>query len=179
MAINYKKIGKRWKYLNDFVEDENGNYKYVGRVYRLLEEGTTLRREITVLWLLFAAALVCHLAAGCLPVSGMLGTFYVVLPYSFVIFGLGFWLWALTKLMEGRREMREYIYNSYTRLPMIAKSTALAAAITILGEIIYILIHGFEGKAALTLLLLVLLALPLLFALLTWRRAEKQVWKAQ
>lgn len=143
---------RRRAYLDDFKKTASGEYAYKGAEYHL--EGTKEERKglIIRLWCLLCAGGICLVVCGCVPAAGMEGSAWVLLPYAFTWIAFAFVCSSLYRMTQGGDRLREYIYEAAVlKFPFRLKLTGAGAAATILGELVYLFLHGFSGKIFYTL----------------------------
>lgn len=140
-----KKKGRR-AYLNNFERNADGSYEYKGDRYRLSGEEPDEKRVFIRLLTLAGVLLVLILAEGCLPVPGLMGTVYVVIPYVIQLAGAADTCMACARLVRAEYPLREYIYESAVRkLPFRSGIVGSFAAVTFLGETIFLIRNGIGG----------------------------------
>ncbi len=184
MEKNRQGKPKRRQYLNDFPRTVGGEYVYTGGFARPAAEPERYARWRRRLAALAAASAVFVLGAGMLPAAGSAGCVYVALPFLALILCCFVKLWKTARLLMAGQTVREYVYEkTVPALPGWIAAEALSAAAVLLGEGVYLLRRGFEGRAAASIAFLVLAAaaaaadllLLRVFRAMEWRRdgAEK------
>ena len=177
VADKKERKGRR-AYLNDFREDINGQYVYEGDRYTLDEEGISKKTLDTRLWLMTAVIAAGTVAGGCVPASCMLNCFYCILPFAGEAIAVFTLVWAMVKYSNGGEELRGYIYEkSVGVLPQRTFLAAFFAALGFAGVIIYIIINGFEGTAALTVIYLIIKVIVAICAWLMHKTVLSLKWK--
>lgn len=140
---------KRRAYLDSFRKNEEGTYDYTGSVYRFEGNDDELRCSLIKLWGLCAVLVGSLIAAGCISAPGMDNCFYMLLPYVAALMSGISVFWALCRMTSGKNPLKEYVYEaSVAKLPERTVMTVFFAAVTAIGEVVYIFIHGMEGKTA-------------------------------
>ena len=138
---------KRRAYLDSFRKNEEGTYDYTGSLYQYNGGSHGLRRSLIKLWGLCAVLMGSLIAAGCISAPGMDNCFYVLLPYAAALMAGVSVLWALCRMTSGKNPLKEYVYEaSVGKLPERAVMTAAFGAAAIIGEAVYICLHGMGGK---------------------------------
>lgn len=138
---------KRRAYLDSFRKNEEGKYDYTGSIYCFEGTDDDLRCSLMKLWGLCVVLLGSLIAAGCISAPGMDNCFYVLLPYVAALMSGISVFWALCRMTSGKNPLREYVYEaSVGKLPERTVMTAFFAAVTLIGDTVYICIHGMEGK---------------------------------
>lgn len=134
-------------YLDDFHLNLAGEYIYEGAFYACGTKGAEQKQLRVRLWALSALALLSVLAGGFLPVPGMQGCAYVLLPYAAELLAAVSVIWAFGKLGRNWDSVREYTYErSVTVLPHRTALTAVFSLIGIVAESIYLLVSGAQGQ---------------------------------
>lgn len=138
---------KRRAYLDSFRKNEEGNYDYTGSLYQFNGGGHELRCSLIKLWGLCAVLLGSLIAGGCISVPGMDNCFYVLLPYVAALMAGVSVFWALCRMTSGKNPLKEYVYEaSVGKLPERAVMVVVFDAAVIIGETVYICLHGMDGK---------------------------------
>ncbi len=177
MAEKKKHKGRR-EYLNDFYRDVSGEYQYTGTIRRYQSElswhDAALR--IGVLAGIIATAMI---AVGLIPAPSMtgMGSFYVILPYILELVGVFLSVWAAIRLIAGGEELRNYVYEATVgkirgRLTM----TAIFAISSLIGNVVFLIIKGFDGKVFLSLAVILLHGVSLAASLLLMRHMSSLRW---
>ena len=139
-----KKRKGRYAYLNDFKLNDNNEYEYKGNIYELdinSEDKSTLTKKSIIL---LSALVIVAIASGCLPFKGMLGAFYVIVPYTFeVIFSL--LLIPCIYTVIRKNILREYEYKkSIERIKPYAGVVMIDSVLGLFTSVIYVSINGIE-----------------------------------
>lgn len=153
------KGSKRKAYLNDIKMNEAGKYEYQGKHYVFAGSGEEQKKAYLTLWLLYAALAAVLIGSGFISAGGMRNTFYVIIPYIGELCALFALSWNHVKLLTKWDEIREYVYNQAH--PKIPTACAICAAFCIVSfalSLIYSILSGFEGGAAMCVVYLVLKA---------------------
>lgn len=172
-----KRKGRR-AHLDDFYRDVSGEYQYVGKLRRYRGE-IPYEQVKTRLGVLIAALCLAVLGVGALPAPSMLGTgsFYVILPYIAELVGAFLCAWAAIRLISGGEELRNYVYEATVeKLPSRLAVTAVFAAASVVGNVLYLILKGFGGKAFLSLLVIVLHLAAAAAAVLAFRFLRTLRW---
>ncbi len=154
-------------YLRDFKPDVNGKYTYQGS-YFIFKSGaksmnlTLLKRNL----LLFTSILVIStISGGLLEGAGITNSFYVILPYIIEVGGTGTYLWAFIQFYKQGERIREYIYKaSFEKMPIRVMVGFVGGTMGLVGNLIYVILNGFEGKILATVIYLVLKVLVMAVA---------------
>ena len=174
-----KKQRGRRAYLDQFERTASGEYIYTGRHYVYDDPGRSRRSTLISLWIPSVLLAACVIAQGCLPAEGMMNCFYVLLPFLGEVFAAGCLIKDLIGLSAAAEPLREYIYKeNVLPLPRLAAAALIFAAMTLIGEGLYLLTHGVHTPTA-TVILLPFIAASGLLALLIRRRTEHLPWKLQ
>lgn len=168
-----KKSWRRKSYLDDFQKTASGEYVYNGALHSYAGEGLSRTRALTVLWMLTLAVALSALGSGFVSAPGSVGCFYVVLPNALAIVMAGSLVWLMCRLTAGGDPMRDYVYKATVAQfkPRGCAAAAISAA-AVGGELVYLLLHGPEGKGRAA-------ALYLLFQSLESALALGWVWWAK
>lgn len=110
MSKEKKQNGRR-AYLRDFKVDSNGDYVYNGNMYDV-SDGEDYGRAFKLAWVLAGILTASVIAKGCIPASGMLNTFYIIIPFMLETLSCGLLVYALIKLSIAKRPLREYVYKA-------------------------------------------------------------------
>ena len=144
MADEKKRRGRR-AYLDDYKALANGEIVYTGTVYSYAGS-VPWKKELTALWLCAGLSGACVTACGVLPVSGMMNTFYVILPWLLTFIGAGSLIWALCRMTHHGERPREHVFKATVgALPVRAAFTALCAAAAVLGHAVCLALNGPGG----------------------------------
>ena len=177
MAEKKKRKGRR-AYLNDLYTDVSGNTIYTGKMYSPVggPPFAEVKRRVGVLCGLVLAFV---FAIACLPAPSMLGygKIYVILPFILEAVGVLLTEWAAVRLIIHGPELRAYVYEATAKkLPWWLEMTAVFAAVSVVGNVVYLALHGFEGKPILGLLVIVFHILAAVSALLCIRYLRGLTW---
>ena len=141
MADGKKRRGYR-AYLDDYQALADGQIVYTGKVYSYAGP-TPWKRELSALWLRAGVCLVCAGLCGALPVSGMVNTFYVILPWLLAFIGAGATVWALCRMTHHGERMEEHVLKATVgALPVRAAFTVVCAAAAVLGQAMCLILGG-------------------------------------
>ena len=143
MKKEKKKKGRR-AYLNDFQKNGAGGYVYKGDLYRYTAGEKQRKKDLLLLWVWYAFAVVFAIAAGCLPAEGLGRSAFVLLPYLVEVGGLAAVGWALCRITAGGELLRAYVYEATVlKIPRRAWVAMIGAAATLVGGIVYVASQGF------------------------------------
>lgn len=176
MSEEKKKKGHR-AYLNDFQKNIAGEYIYTGAHYAFEGEKRDWKKKLLRLWLYTVVMSVAVLAVGCIPVAGMMNTFYVILPFAATLASVFSVVWAMCRLSAGGAVLREYVYKA-TVLQVKPRGwlTVIFSGCAFVGECVFILLHrGVEHPLWSGMFLLIHFAI-LICALWWMKTAETLVW---
>ena len=179
MAEKKKRKGRR-AYLNDFYADVNGKYIYTGDVYRYVDDKPFDRAYLRV-GLLCGLVFISVFIVACLPVPSMLGLgkLYVILPFILEALGVLLTVWAAIRLRANGPDLRSYIWEATVKkLPWWLEMTAFFAGASVICNVIYLAINGFEGRAFLGLLAVALHIVAAVSALLGIRALRAMTWRS-
>lgn len=171
---------KRRAYLDAFEKNAQGSYVYTGELYFWQGGETDRRHKMRILWLLSAALLSSAALSLGITAPGTLNCAYVLIPCAGSFLGSISVCWGMYRMSAGGNPLRAYIYNaSVKQIPIRALCTCAGAAISIAGEIIYVLSNGMEEKRTGFLLFLLLEGSTFVTSLSVRRCIVKTIWKLQ
>ena len=168
---------KRRSELEHIQRNAQGEYIYTGVLYTY--RGIYPRgRAIALLWLVHVCGFAALVVAGTISVPGMNGHWYVILPYTAAIILTMSALWSLGQLTAAGEPIREYVADTACkRLPQRDTLTVIAAALTFIGEGVYLILHGENTLQSVIYLILILLAGGMFF--LGRRVMSRMSWEKQ
>lgn len=144
-----RKNSQKKTYLNDFTLGEDGKYKYSGAIVEIGTNEKSFKKFARSLW---AWGLICaalQIMCGCIPAAGMSNTIYVILPYAAGLISTGVLLYFIPGLTAKGGRVREYIYEKNRKIINVcALCDGAFCAVTLIGEIVFIIIYGFSDDAA-------------------------------
>lgn len=145
-------IGKKKRqYLNEFRSNLNGEYIYQGKLYEFKGEESERKKSIMTLLIFSIAAIFLTILSGILPGAGSTKAFYVIIPYVVEFGAEGFLIYSVGSLLSGGKIIREYIFlNSYGKIHERAMIIVAFAIIGFVGNFIYSLLNGTEGRTLAT-----------------------------
>ena len=177
MEKKKKSTGKK-QYLNDFQPALNGEYIYTGNFYSPQMEPVRYDRLRIMTGLLLASSVLCVLAAGLLPAAGSLNSFYVILPFLAVIICCFVKTGKTGRLLLSGFTVREYVYlKTVPAMPGWTIAEAASAAGTLIGETVFLLIHGFGGRLPYTIAFICFLALDIILNGIMFRLIRQIKWE--
>lgn len=175
----------RRAYLDDFRRTVDGEYIYIGATY-IFQGEKQARKQGLIRWGLLAAGMVAFaMVGGCIRAPGTVGCAYVLLPYALSILAAFSVLWGYVRLAKGGEPLRAYVYDATVQqFTLRTVLTAVGAAGSVLGELIYVILNGTQGMVLGMIVFLVSQAAVLALALLwrplgrdmTWERQEGAGW---
>lgn len=177
MAYHQPEKRNRKAYLDDFHRSLSGEYIYHGVTYTF--EGTRKERyhlyyKLLTLSLVLAVA---GVVTGCIRAPGALNCFYVLGPYLVSFIASGYLIWGLCRMWHGGSPLREYIYQAtLDQFRNRGILTAVSAGCAVVGEIVYVILHGTEDLISGMILFLVCQALVLVCSLLWIHLTENSCW---
>lgn len=141
MAEEKKRRGRR-AYLADFHQTADGTYRYGGAMHRFTGPGSW-KGALVRLWALTALMAAAAVTAGCVSAPGTAETVYVLLPLVLSCVCALSVVWLMARLTLGGPELRDYVYTATVgRVKVRGWATALFAAIALVGETVYLCLHG-------------------------------------
>ena len=146
---------KRQSRISHYQQTASGELIYTGDYRAYVDRGKSRKKLLLELWFLSAAAGLCLLAGGFLPVESFRGCGYVLFPYMLALLGTIAVLWYLGELTGGGDPLKTYIYESTVpRIPRLAVLSALGAVLCVLGQTVRCIRNGSCSRAELLFLLL-------------------------
>ena len=173
-------LPRRYAYLDDFQKTVTGEYIYTGDLFKMAGD-KPMRKVIGGFVPFSAIVFVIIFVCGCFRVSGMSSCAYVLLPYCASIITSGVALSAILRLTFAEVPVRNYVFKpTVPRFKTCILLSAIFCCITFLGDILYIIIHGFSGYVLGTVIFLAthVIAILLLyfcrrkFMLIKWNRLD-------
>lgn len=152
-----------------FVPAGQGRYVYSGPLYSPdAESGVTAKKRNARRLFFSMGATVLSAVCGVLPVSGMMDTFYVIIPYALTLIFSAVLLWKSVRVAYwGGEKLREYVYNATVmKFPVLTLLCAAFAGASVVGEGIYLILNSTESLVLSLIFVLfhaAILALALLF----------------
>ena len=132
----------RYSYLNDFKLNDANEYEYQGNVFELEQKEAEYKPLFQRVFLYLIGNIVMLLVAGFVPFQGMVGAFYVFIPYVLEILFLGL-LFNAFLVMRESAVIREYKYNkSYKRVQLYGGALMGNHIFAFATAVIFILIKG-------------------------------------
>ncbi len=172
--------GKRDRraYLDAFKKNGEGSYVYTGELYHFQGKEGELKRKLRILWALCIGMLGVSAGACSVEAPGTVNCAYVLLPCVAVFLGSIGVCWGICRLSMGGDPLRAYIYKaSVCKIPGRIAFVGVSAGASALGEVIYSLKNGLEGKAAGFFLFLILQGAALAAAVFMGCCMKKMHWE--
>ena len=172
MAEEKKRRGRR-AYLDDYKALANGEIVYTGTMYSW-SGSAPWNREMAALWLRAGISGVCVTACGLIPVSGMMNTFYVILPWLLTFIGAGSLIWALCRMTHHGERLKEHVFRATVgALPVRTAFTAVCAAAAVLGQAVSLIRNGPGGALWADICFFPLMALAAVMTALLFPRSRR------
>ena len=132
-----------------FIRTASGEFIYQGPLYAPASKGRVSPERIWLLrWGMGVVIGLLWIADGCVPVHGMVNTFYVILPYGIGLICAAMLLWAVIQMGLRPAPLREYVYEATVKkLPVRTLAVAICAGLTAIGEAVSLLLEGGGGSA--------------------------------
>lgn len=141
---------KRRAYLEYFHKNAAGEYVYAGDLYEFQGDARIRRRALIRLWTCLGAAAALTVLGACIPVPGLTGTWYILIPYVASVIALFAALWSLGEITAGGEPLREYIYEkARKRLRFRMILAAACAVLALVGELVFSLPRGITASGGL------------------------------
>ena len=130
-----------------FIPTASGEYVYQGPLYTARSVGRiSPERAHRLRWGMGVVIAALWIADGCVPVQGMVNSFYVILPYGIGLICAAMLLWAVLQMGVKGLPLREYIYEAAVKqLPVRTAAVAVSAGLTLIGETVSLLLGGSGG----------------------------------
>ncbi len=169
--------------MNYFHKNAAGEYIYSGNYYKYATEEKPRKQAMIELWILCGVATAATLMGACIPVPGLSRYAYVLVPYVAAIITACSLLWSLGQLSAGGDPLREYVYKvTVKKLPRRTILTGFFSALTVIGEVIYLVLNRSEGKISYAIIFLVgeIIAVVsamfarIAFSKLSWSKSENK-----
>jgi hypothetical protein len=171
-------------YLKYIHQNASGDYVYTGGYYVL--NGVSYKSFLTRVFLFCLPAAACVLAAGIVPNPAMswlgasaptFNAFYILIPYIFELAFTGSVVWAGLRLLSNEKPLREYVYKATVpRFSLRCVLAAAAAGLVIVGETVFLILHGPKGQILSAVLAYVLHAAVIALMLLLRRYIKGTNW---
>lgn len=128
------------KYLDDYEEQEDGKYVYIGKYYRINCDEQRLRRfKLTYGFLAGAAALLFILAGLSMYLSSRF--WFVSVPFAAVIIPLFFVVMDTVRICRGPERMtRKEYQESVVQHKTACVGMAALTLITVIGDLVFLLV---------------------------------------
>ena len=135
---------KKYRYLDNYKLDDNGEYIYTGSFYRpdleKKKKDQLVEKELIFNSVLFLSLII----GGSFPYKGMSGCFYIIFPYIIELLFTGMQFWPLINIFR-KYELKDYEYTRYvTRLKPYYMIVMISAVCGLLGCILNGIMEGFE-----------------------------------
>ena len=151
------KKGKQLK-LQDIRKDESGTYTYQGEMYKFRGDfGAHIKKG----WIFTCIIALAAVGGGLLPATGMMDTWYVIIPYAATVGAAGFIVYRMVHWTSGKGELRSYNYERTARnFGVNIYILLVTSVITLVSETVHLFINGLGeyGKGAIILLICMTIA---------------------
>ena len=164
--------------LSHYQRTVSGEFVYTGDYMAYVDGGKSRKRLLMELWTLGAAAMICLLAGGFLPVESFRGCGYVLFPYIAALLAVVAVLWYLGELTGGGEPLKTYVYASTVlRIPRLAVLSAIGAVLCVLGQVIRCAKNGSCAQAEF--LFMMLEAVGAVLMVLLRQSLNRTQWRKQ
>lgn len=168
---------KKRAYLNDFKKNSEGRYEYQGKIFECKGGKVQLTRVKYRMWMAYAFVIICAIAGGCIPAPGLVDTFYVILPYALGLMAAISLGWALCRLSCAGDQLKAYIYDvTVKKIPHRAVLTIILNTASVIGMLIYLLVHREDSGIAWCIIFVVLELIVCVGAVGVFKIAGKLEW---
>lgn len=170
--------GRCKAYVDDYKINENGEYEYEGVRYQWNLSEEEGRRRYLQYRVMGPVIFVFTLLAGCIPSPGVNHWPFLMIAYLVgVVVSISLWI-LLWQMCGEKSPMRGHIYDETVgKLPFRILLTAVFTSTAIIGEIVYVILYGTEGKAFGGVLFIILEILALICTLYTWKLFRTIKWE--
>ena len=169
---------KKSQAVSSIKADENGKYSFVGPHYVFDGDAKSYSAFRTRLIVLTALITALWIVGGILPSAGMLNCFYVIIPYFILLLvSGGMTVWASVRLITAGDHVRDYVFSATVEaLPRRSVATLIMAVISLVAEIVFVILNGFDGRLIFTLIEFVVMAAIGAAALLLRKTVKRTGW---
>ncbi len=151
--------------------------QYSGKYYQFSGNEKKRKQLLIALWIDSLAAFFSVLAGGCIPTPGLSGSFYLLIPYVAALISGGAVLWAVAQLSLSGNPLRAYAHLlATTRLPRRALAMSISTLLCLLGQILYLCLHGSQGHSLSAVLFMVFQVFAALAAFDLRHRISRETW---
>lgn len=173
-----KKRRKKKAYLNDFEKEKSGEYIYKGNTYVWEEREEQQKKRRRLLLICACLTQLFLIAAGCVTAPGTGNCIYVLIPYVVSLISGVTVLWGVVRLIGSGSVLREYVHKATAgQIPGRAVIAAAGSAVTVMGELLYVILNGAEEKLSGFLIYLFLMTSSGVLSVLIWKNVTKIPWK--
>ena len=150
-----KRRKNRYSYLDDFKMTSSGKYEYMGRMWEYTGEYDFKELKKLFLILVFIV-LIFSVSSGFIATPGASYKGYILVPYSLELVGVLVTAFKLVSMFRKGEKLRDYEYKSLRKqLSFYYWLTAVGSAVSLIGEIVFLILNGAEGKVFLAILYIV------------------------
>ena len=168
------KESRHSRYLGEYKMAADGQYIYTGSSFAL-ENTNGEMKKLCVLWI---CSLLTVIGSGFINAAGLNNSFYVILPYIGEVACLFALSWQIIRLLWNKGELKEYYYNKFVNsIPAASAFMSVFSGAGFIGSVVFIILHGFEGKPVLCVLYLILKLTVLALGALTYRFFKTINWE--
>ncbi len=170
--------------MGNFRMNSQGKYVYDGETFTFVDQGISRKRAMLYFWLLVLGMIGGVIAVGCLPAAGMVDAFYVIFAYVAEIVALISVVWAMCRLAAGGDPLWDYVYwQSVEKFKFRSLLLAIFDGACVILEIFYLIVNGFGGRVAATIVFFVIQAalaglvylMRVLLSKLKWKGSKKKI----
>lgn len=166
------KESKHSRYLGEYKMTADGKYVYTGNSFTVSDRAEL--KKLCALWLCVSAAAV---GSGFINAAGLNNSFYVILPFVGEIVCVFALSWQMIRLIWNKGTLKEYYYNKFiNNIPAASSLLSVFAVAGIIGSSVFLILHGFEGKAVQSVIYLVLKLADAALGIAIYRRFKRLGW---
>lgn len=173
-----KQKKNRHSYLNDFKQNENGSYDYEGAMYAFSEKKESRKQMLGKLCGLCALMVLGAVVNGFLPIPGLQGSAFVLLPFAVELVASISCCVAVGRIVLNGKTMREYVYQqTVMKLPGRSAIALFGAGAALLGELLYLSQDFSKARSVYVMIFFVFQLISFGSALYLHRESKEQHWE--
>ena len=174
-------LRKKKDVLDDFQRNEAGEYVYVGKMHRY--HGPERKRAMRALILMDLLMFGLALTGGLITAAGVIHTLYVIIPYVLTLLFVTVTGYKCISMYFAGDPMRDYNYKATAEnYDIWLLAVLITACAAVVSEAVYVVLNGFDGYVAGTVLYFLCMAVIALiaktgkdfFAGMSWTEEESE-----
>ena len=168
------KESKHSKYLGEFKMAADGKYVYMGKSFTLTDKDDF--KKLCAIWLCTFASVI---GSGFINAAGLNNSFYVIIPYIGEVICIFALSWQVVRLVWNKGVLKEYYYNKFiNNVPAASAILCFFSAAGFIASTVFMILHGFEGKAAQCIVYLVLKLVSAALGAVIYRLFKALEWSS-